>query len=100
MKDLKEIDKELYKKCIEKWGLPSQLLMLVEECTELSTATLHLLRKNKGFHGKKINHLAEEIADVELMINQICSYYPGIRETITRHKIRKKRRLIKRLEEP
>lgn len=62
--------KRLYKKAIEKWGVSLQLVMLMEESAELIQATSKVLRK-----GDKENSvwrkLAEEIADVEIMIEQI-----------------------------
>lgn len=64
---------ELYDKCLEKWGLLSQILMLAEESSELTQASLGLNRESKS--ETAINHLAEEIADTELMIDEIKYYF-------------------------
>ena len=62
--------KKIYKEAIKKWGYPLQLNMLMEECAELIQATSKVLRK-----GNKLNsvwkNLVEEMADVEIMIEQI-----------------------------
>lgn len=60
--------KKLYLRAIRKWGYKFQLIMLMEECAELIHATSKLIR-----HGDKqsIENIAEEMADVEIMIEQI-----------------------------
>ena len=65
-------DAELYAVAIVKWGAEAQLLMASEESTELSLAIHHYLRgrADKG-------HIAEEIADVELMLDQIKALFDG-----------------------
>ncbi|CAB1061189.1 hypothetical protein D1BOALGB6SA_5962 [Olavius sp. associated proteobacterium Delta 1] len=64
--------KILYKKAVRKWGLITQLGMLMEEAAELIKATHKVIRSwNKDY--SKWNDLAEEIADVEIMIEQIKS---------------------------
>ena len=63
---------DIFIKCLNKWGLESQVLMLAEEASELSCAALGFLRKNK--EGDSLSHLAEEIADVELMVEEIKFY--------------------------
>jgi hypothetical protein len=40
-------EKELFFKSMEKWGYASQILMLAEECGELSVVCLHSLRARK-----------------------------------------------------
>lgn len=63
---------QIFDLCLKKWGLNSQLLMLAEESSELSVATLHLFRVNKG---ETMENFCEEIADVELMIEEIKYYF-------------------------
>jgi NTP pyrophosphatase (non-canonical NTP hydrolase) len=90
--------KQLYKKAIQKWGLPAQLGMLMEECAELIKATHKVLRNNSrsAWLG-----LAEELADVEIMIEQIKtqtdSKYISVR--VKKFKHEKLLRLKKLLEE-
>jgi NTP pyrophosphatase (non-canonical NTP hydrolase) len=57
---------------LEQWGLASQIAMLAEESSELSVACLHYLRTNKRQEAE--SELAEEIADVELMVEEIKFY--------------------------
>jgi NTP pyrophosphatase (non-canonical NTP hydrolase) len=62
--------KNLYSSAIRKWGINSQLGMLMEECAELIQATHKCVRK--GSVNKEVwDNLAEEMADVEIMIEQI-----------------------------
>jgi len=62
-------EKEKFAQSIEKWGIVSQILMLAEESGELTVAALHYVRNKKQVEAE--DHLAEEIADVELMIDEI-----------------------------
>lgn len=59
---------EIYQKAINKWGGESQVEMLLEECIELALATRKHLRNNQR---ETFENLAEEIADVEIMIEQV-----------------------------
>lgn len=86
--------KELFDKCKAKWGLDSQILMLAEECSELSVASLHFLRNLKQEGAR--DHLAEEIADVELMIDEI-KHYLQLNTLVQMHMGSKLSRLEKRL---
>lgn len=60
--------KKLYSRAIDKWGLPLQLNMLMEEAAEMIQAVSKVLRKDLTSNWR---HLAEEMADVEIMIEQI-----------------------------
>jgi len=88
-------NKKLYQKALNKWGMEFQLLMLMEECSELITATSKVFRYNNL---EVIDRLAEEIADVEIMIEQI-KYAIGLQEACRLHKEKKIYRLSKLLEE-
>lgn len=59
-------NRELYKKAINKWGERAQIIKAIEEMSEL----IKELCKSMGgtFHHDKI---VEEIADVEIMIEQM-----------------------------
>lgn len=61
-------EEKIFIKSVTKWGLTSQMLMLAEEAGELSTTVLHCLRSKKV---DAETHLAEEIADCQLMIDEI-----------------------------
>ena len=57
---------QLCAKAIDKWGARAQLLMVAEECSELAVAVLHYERGRDD-----VGHVAEEVADVELMLEQL-----------------------------
>jgi len=59
---------KLYKQAIKLWGIKLQVGILGEECSELTTAVFHYLRGNRP---NAIEEIIEEIADVEIMIEQI-----------------------------
>jgi len=80
---------EIYKKSIEKWGKGLQILMLHEEMAELQKETCKELR-DKG----DIVKLAEEVADVEIMLEQV-KFMLKINQLVEESKIGK----LKRLEE-
>jgi len=85
--------REIYKKAIEKWGADFQILMLFEEVGELMQAISKIYRsKDKGEYD--FATLAEEIADVEIMLEQLKIIF-GVEEGVK--KIRKIK--LKRLEE-
>lgn len=56
----------IYNKMIEKYGQKNQMLIAVEECSELQKAILKFLRG-------RCNQIeiAEEMADVEIMLEQL-----------------------------
>jgi hypothetical protein len=57
---------EIYKKAIEKWGQPLQIGMAIEEMAEL------IKELNKWMRGKKNDeNIIEEMADVEIMLEQL-----------------------------
>lgn len=93
------MDKEyIYGKAISTWGTAAQIDMAIEECAELILA----LQKNKRFFGTyEVDDVIEEMADVEIMLEQlkvIYDYkYAGISK-FERLKEYKLKRLKKRLE--
>lgn len=58
----------IYVDAIKTWGVRAQLEMLQEEATELALAVRKFIRKRTE---ECEANLAEEIADVEIMIEQI-----------------------------
>ena len=59
--------KRLYGRALDKWGLKFQALKLMEELAEVQNAlTDYLLNPSQ----KTDDHLAEEIADAEIMLEQ------------------------------
>lgn len=90
----KEIE-NIYRKTMKKYGSHNQMLMLMEECAELIHATNQIIRK--GPQDKKVvwYNFVEEIADVEIMIEQIV-LLRKLRKDIDKIKIEKLSSLKKR----
>ena len=66
-----DIDRDqLYKRAIKQWGCEPQLRMAQEEAAELIVAVNHLLR-GRGSRDGALNALAEEVADMEIMLGQL-----------------------------
>lgn len=53
-------------KAVEKWGVDAQLVILIEECSELTKEATKMLRG----HGRREN-MIEELADVTVMCEQL-----------------------------
>ena len=60
------VDKSIVAKSIEHYGVENQSTVCMEECAELIQA---ISKEKRGMHNE--NHLAEEIADVEICIEMI-----------------------------
>lgn len=61
-----------YKKFIEKWGVDAQIMMCIEEMSELQKALCKYLRYGKENSNAEIKYnVIEEIADVANMIGQL-----------------------------
>jgi len=94
---MKQSIEELYRLAMQEWGYPSQFLMVIEELGELQHALIKVLRN--GIQPNKIrNNLAEEIADVEIMLGQLKEFY-HLHEQVTNFKDIKINRLVDILRE-
>ena len=80
---------EIYEKAFKKWGKDPQLIMTFEELGEL-TNTLAKVIRGRG----SLFDLADEIADVRIMLNQLVTIYDLKETVLARHRFK-----IKRLEE-
>ncbi len=86
---------KLYQDAINKWGEVAQLEMAQEEATELALAVRKFIRQpNK----KRENDLAGELADNEIMNEQLNYIFPNLRTQIDEIKLSKLNRLRKRLD--
>lgn len=89
----------IYKKAFDMWGLKSQLVKLAEECSELSAGVCKYVIKDND---KVFANVIEEIADVEIMIEQVKysmeSKYPHMRNSIDLVKKVKLGRIAERLD--
>ena len=113
-----ELKEELLK-IINHYGIKPQLKYFQSEVFELNEAVLYkeeheeleklnpftpIYKLSRSLSGnkqedKKITHIAEEIADVEVMLNQIQYYYGISDQEIMKIKLEKVERQIKRIEE-
>lgn len=69
----KELE-SVYKRAVDIWGVESQMGMMIEEAAELIQSISKYRRShNKSDEVKKqvYEHICEEVADVENMINQM-----------------------------
>lgn len=91
-------EREIFDECRRVWGVPSQVIMLAEESSELSVASLKMLRTytSKDAEMKRTEKLAEECADVLLMVDEIAYYY-DLGFSISEFREEKLERLKKRL---
>lgn len=65
--------KKLFLECIEFWGAPAQVLIAIEELAELQVALVKGLRCDPSASARAA--IAEELADVKIMIQQIEVMY-------------------------
>ena len=63
--------KEICQKTVDSWGRDSQLLMLLEEMSELQKEVL----KNMNRHQDNLKELAEETADVLILLERLIHIY-------------------------
>jgi len=87
---------KIYKDAIKLWGKKSQVLMCVEECSELQKNLLHDLRLERSV---KREDILEEIVDVQIMLDQMQIIYGITWIEFDLKKCEKLRRLIGRIKE-
>ena len=82
---------EIYKELIQRYG-EAQIVVAVEEVSELQKELCKYLRKKGNKH-----NLAEEMADVEIMLEQMKMYFHIENESIEQIKEQKIERTKNRL---
>lgn len=92
----KNARKRLYRAAMEKWGLDLQMGMLMEECAECIQAAHKVKRKETR---EAWSALAEEMADVLIMIEQISLHvdWQRMEEKVEAARVRKLVRLSETL---
>ena len=88
---------EFYKKCIDVWGIDAQIKMCIEEMSELTKEFCKYYRKGEMNCEQEIkDHICEEIADVQNMIDQMQLIF-GIDEVekIREYKIERTKKRLK-----
>lgn len=84
--------RHVYSRALEKWGKEAQLIMVIEEMSELTKEIC------KTFRGKTdAVAIADETADVKIMLEQACEIF-GINDLVCEHMDMKIQRLAERLE--
>ena len=83
----------LLKRAIDTYGVDKQIDMLIEECAELIVALKHMKRGRVAW-----NEVAEEMADVKIMIDQFHTI-DTVSDAIHNNEMIKLQRLEKRLNE-
>jgi len=58
----------IYEDCLEAWGVDAQVKVAIEEMAEL---IVKLAKWGRNYNGVSILQVAEEIADVEIMMKQM-----------------------------
>jgi NTP pyrophosphatase (non-canonical NTP hydrolase) len=97
---METMSENIYKKIVDKWGVESQLNMVTEEIGELLQAISKFRRsynKDEATKAQAYDHLCEEIADVENMINQMREMFDS--ELIDKYREAKLERISKKLDE-
>ena len=61
---------DLYQRVMDKYGIDAQLTVVIEELSELAK---EVCKVKRGIGN--LNHLAEEVADVEIMCEQLRYIY-------------------------
>ncbi|MBQ9662221.1 MAG: hypothetical protein IJV40_03600 [Oscillospiraceae bacterium] len=84
---------KIYAVAIKEYGKMEQLGVLIEEMSELQKEVCKLVFRGAG----NMNHVAEEAADVVIMLEQLDLMFPGIKDAIAEHRDRKVRRLAENL---
>lgn len=84
---------EIFRRALEAFGAQAQMVMAIEEMSEL---TKELCKHRRG--RDNVEAIAEEIADVEIMLQQMVLLFdcPGQVETFRRYKLE---RLAERIKE-
>lgn len=87
---------EVLRQTLRKNGVSEQLTVAIEECAELIQAISKI--KRYGKEPELIYNLTEEIADVQIIINELLLIF-GCKVKVTAWKKYKLERMEKRLEE-
>ena len=84
-------ESEVMRQACEKWGIPSQIVLAIEEMSELTKELCKDLRDRPN-----LDHIAEEIADVEITVGALVNIY-GCANEVEAWKRKKIKRLADRI---
>lgn len=87
----------LYQRAIAEWGIVSQIAQVAEESSELAVAALHFIRDPSK---PNVLKLAEEAADVEIMIEQLYTLdgFRALKDKFRKAKLTRLRELLNKAE--
>ena len=85
-------DIDIYTEAIKTFGALSQMVVAIEECSELQKEIVKIIRKRGN-----LTNLAEEIADVEIMLEQLKLIFT-VHDKVIEQKGRKIERLKRTIE--
>lgn len=88
---------KVYDKAISHYGIKNQLVMVMEECSELSKECSKIYRALEAGGTFGIDNLAEEIADVQIITGQIQRFF-GLKDKVKEQRKSKLKRLAERIE--
>ena len=74
---MEKVNEDLLKKAINTWGKTAQLLMVLEEMSELQKEILKNINRGKD----NLDQIVDETADVEIMLEQL-KYTFGIHKQV------------------
>jgi len=86
------LEKSIYIRALNLWGNVAQINMAIEECAEL---IVKLAKSDRRKNGVTVGEIAEEIADVEIMMAQLRIVFGD--ENVERAKNKKLTRLEERV---
>lgn len=74
---IKEENKEIYRKALQKWGRDAQIKVAIEEFAEL---IVELAKENRSVNGTNWEKITEEMADAEVMLEQLKIVFANEKE--------------------
>ena len=83
--------KDIYERALARWGDEAQVRMTIEECAELIKVLVKLKRNTNG---STIEDVVDELADVQIMINQMKKLFGDVDKAIERKLARLEQRLV------
>ena len=88
---------KVYDRAISHYGIKHQLLMVMEECSELAKECSKIYRALEEGGTFGVDNLAEEIADVQITTGQVQRFF-GLKDKVKEQRKSKLKRLAERIE--
>ena len=88
---------QVYQKAIDTFGVEAQLLMCIEEMSELTKAICKFRRAKPNQIPERLHDIAEECADVTIMMEQLRLIF-DFNDLVCEHMDAKVERLMGRIE--